>query len=135
MTQHFVTFYSPGTFVAETTTKPIDTWDVDQAVAMSKGICERYNARPYGFQFSTRTRTNQDLGGKETTRSPMYYLDCAVETLEEIKARQNPKDRILIRNMESNGWDRVVSPRTGWKWVRPLRDGDVVLPVKRRFKL
>jgi hypothetical protein len=29
--QHFVTFYSPGTFFAETSEKPIDSWDVEKA--------------------------------------------------------------------------------------------------------
>lgn len=38
MEQHFVTFYSPGTFVAETTAKPVESWDVDLAVAMSSDI-------------------------------------------------------------------------------------------------
>ena len=54
MQRHFVTFYSPGTIVAETTTREIDSWNVDDAVAMSRFIQERYGARPYGFRFSTR---------------------------------------------------------------------------------
>ena len=45
--QHFVTFYSPGTFVSETSTEPIDSWDVEKAVAMSRGIVERHGAKPY----------------------------------------------------------------------------------------
>lgn len=28
MEAHFVTFFSPGTFVAEDTTKPIDSWNL-----------------------------------------------------------------------------------------------------------
>ena len=56
MKAHFVTFYSPGTFVAETTTKPIPSWDVDLAVAMASDIRERHGALAYGFRFSTRAR-------------------------------------------------------------------------------
>ena len=48
MEKHFVTFYSPGTFAAETSRKPIESWDVDKAVAMSKEIKERHGALPYG---------------------------------------------------------------------------------------
>src|SRR5258708_40344118 len=48
MQKHFVTFYSPGTFVAETTTKPIDKWDVDTAVQMAQGGSRTNGAPPYG---------------------------------------------------------------------------------------
>ena len=34
MKKHFVTFLSPGTFVSETTTKPIASWSVEKAKAM-----------------------------------------------------------------------------------------------------
>lgn len=128
MEQHFVTFYSPGTFVAETTTKPIDAWDVNRAVEMALHICERYHARPYGFRFHTRARTDQELDSTEVARSGMYYLNCKVETLADIQAQQDPKDKILISNMECNRWDRIVTPKQGWRWAQPLLDGDVVLP-------
>ena len=69
MKKHFVTFYSPGTFVAEQTTKPIDSWDVELAVSMSGEIKERYGALPYGFQFSTRERGENDLDSHEVETS------------------------------------------------------------------
>lgn len=127
--KHFVTFYSPGTFVAEASEKPIDSWDVDQAVEMSKGITERYNAHPYGFRFSTRSRGPEDLDSKQSATSPMYYLGGIVRTLEEIKAKNDPKDRILISNMEGNGYSRVISAASGWSWTQPLHDEDVVLDL------
>ena len=40
--KHFVTYYSPGTFVAETTEEPIDSWDVEVAKKRAKNIKERY---------------------------------------------------------------------------------------------
>lgn len=66
MKKHFVTFFSPGTFVSETSEKPIDSWDVDTAVEMSTQILERHGARPYGFRFSTRERGQEDLDSKVT---------------------------------------------------------------------
>ena len=126
--QHFVTFYSPGTFVSEETTKPIDAWDVEKAKALARTITERYSATPYGFQFTTRSRTDEELDSRVVARSPMYWLGGKVETLEELKARAtSADDRILVENMESNGWDRIITNTNSWRWTQPLRPDDVVL--------
>lgn len=130
MKQHFVTFLSPGTFVAEQTTKPIDSWDVDEAVKMAKKIKERYGARPYGFQFSTRERGPNDLDSKETKVSGTYYLGGKVETLKELEARNDPKEEILRSNMRCNGWAKIVTNTNSWKWTQPLQKSDTVLDVK-----
>ena len=127
-TQHFVTFLSPGTFVAETDTKPIKSWNVSSARRMAKKIVQRYNAVPYGFYFTTRGRSSKELNSHEMSRSAMYYLPhCRVETLDEIRQRNDPRESILVSNMECNGWDRVVTTIDGWKWCQPLKKGDVVL--------
>jgi len=127
MQKHFVTFFSPGTFVAETTEKPVDSWDVEAAKSMARSIKERYGATPYGFRFSTRERKDDELDSKETKRSPMYYLGGKVETLAQVKKRATDKDRILIANMECNGWSRIITNDNSWRVTRPLEKGDVVL--------
>jgi hypothetical protein len=125
--QHFVTFFSPGTFVAEHTTKPVDEWDVPTAQRMAAEVKERHGAVPYAFQFTTRERGEADLDSHETGRSGMYYIGGRILTIEEVRAAADPADRILLRNMECNGWDRVWQTTTGWAWTQPLKDGDVVL--------
>src|SRR3990167_5921463 len=127
MEKHFVTFYSPGTFVAETTTKPVESWDVEVAKEMARRIKERHGAVPYGFEFTTRTRSEEDLDSKVTATSPMYYLGGKVEPLEEVKARATYKELILVSNMESNGWDRIITNDNTWRWTQPLKQTDVVL--------
>ncbi len=124
---HFVTFYSPGTFVAETSTKPIQLWDVDAAKTMARAITERYNATPYGFRFTTRSRGQKDLDSKVTATSPLYYLGGIVETLAQVKARATEKDRILISNMEGNGLKKIITNTNSWRWTQPLEATDVVL--------
>jgi hypothetical protein len=74
MKKHFVTFCSPGTLVSETTTKDIDSWDVQEASKMARRIKERHGAVPYGFYFSTRERGEEDLDSTVTKTSHMYYL-------------------------------------------------------------
>ena len=127
MEKHFVTFYSPGTVVAETSETEIDSWDVPKAVEMSKEITERYGAKPYGFTFSTRTRDDNELDSHISKKSGTYYLGGEILTLEQLKAQKDPRNEILISNMECNGWKKVVINTNSWEWTQPLHDGDVVL--------
>ena len=129
MKAHFVSFLSPGTFVSEETVKPIESWDIDEAVAMSRDITERYNARPYAFRFLTRERGPDDLDSHETERSGLYFLGGVVETVEQVEARNDPSERILLANMKGNDWDRVVVNKNSWSWTQPLQDGDTILDV------
>lgn len=127
MTRHFVTFYSPGTFVHEETSKPIHAWDTKKAVEMARGITERHGATPFCFRFSTRHRDNDELDSRVVKNSGRFFLGGNILTLKEIKARKDKDDRILISNMESNGMARVVENNNSWKSVQPLEADDVVL--------
>ena len=129
MKKNFVVFMSPGTFVAEMTQKEIDFWDVSKAVEMSKNIKERYGSIPYGFYFITRERGENDFDSKETKRSSMYYLGGKILTLEELKSRNDPKDKTLISNMECNNWDKVIINDNSWRWTQPLKHDDKVLEL------
>jgi hypothetical protein len=125
--KHFVTFYSPGTFIAEDTTLEAPSWDVKWAAEKAREICARHAAKPYGFQFTTRSRGPEDLDSEVSATSPLYYLGGKVETLAEVKARATPDDSILVSNMECNGFDRIITNNNSWRWTQPLRDTDVVL--------
>jgi hypothetical protein len=129
MEKHFVTFFSPGTFVAEETTKPIESWDIHKAVAMAKEVKERYNALPYGFQFSTRARGERDLDSTVIKTSGLYYLGGKIETVEDVAKRNDPKEKILLSNMKGNGWDKIVVNTNSWKWTQPLKADDTVLDL------
>lgn len=130
MQRHFVEFLSPGTFVSEVTQKPIDAWNVDVAVRMAGEICERHNARPYGFRFITRGRKDDDLDSKVIDRSGIYYLGGKIRTAEEVLAGTDPKERILRSNVERNSIKRIVENNNSWLFTAPLNDDDVVLDVK-----
>ena len=125
--QHFVTFYSPGTFTAEQSTKPIPSWDVDAAMAMARSVEERYGAVPYGFRFTTRGREADELDSREIAKSNFYYLGGRIETIDDVRRRGDPKETVLLCNMECNGWDRIVVNDNSWRWTQPLNAGDVVL--------
>lgn len=119
--------------MAETTQKEIGSWDIEKAKKMAYDIKERHGATPYGFQFITRERGEKDFDSKETKRSNMYFLGGKVWTLTDLKSKNNPKDKILISNMEINGWDKIIENNNSWKWTQPLKHGDEILsfePIK-----
>ena len=126
--QNYVTFLSPGTLVAEERTKPVDLWDVGQAVEMSKSVTGgRYGATPFAFYFTTRGRDDGDLDSREIARSGHYFLHARIETFREIEKRADPKESILLSNMRVNGWDSVVRNQDGYEWTQPLREGDTII--------
>lgn len=131
MKAHFVTFYSPGTFVAEESTLPIAAWSTVVAMDMARGIKERYGATPYGFHFTTRERKDNELDSKVAKTSRMYFLGGRIETIAQVAKRADPKESILLSNMRGNGWNRIVVNDNSWRWTQPLNKGDVVLDYKR----
>ncbi len=127
MIKHFVIFFSPGTLFSEQTEKSINSWDVGKAVKMAKKIKERHGATPYGFCFTSRGRKDDELDSKEIRRSGTYFLGGKVLTLKDVKERNDPKDKILISNMESNHFNKVIENCNSWKTVQPLSRKDKVL--------
>jgi hypothetical protein len=127
MKAHFVTFESPGTFFHESTQLPIYDWDVDLAAEMAHSIKERYNATPFAFYFTTRERKEHELDSKVIKTSGRYFLGGKVETLEEVKRRNDPKEEILVSNMEGNHWGKIVINTNSWKVAQPLLAEDTVL--------
>ena len=115
--KNYVTFYSPGTLFSEITRKEIAIWDIQDAVEISKTIKERYGASPYAFRFEN-----------EEEKSKMYYISGKIKTLREIEEENNKENRILISNMRSNGWGKVVYTFTPYKAVHPFdEENDILL--------
>lgn len=131
--QDFVVFYSPGTFMSEETRKPIDSWNVEKAMEMAHDITERHGATPHGFRFVTYENKGT-LNSEQTAKSNFYWLGGRIETLAEIEQRNDPSERILRSNMQSNGYDKVVVNDNSYRFTGPLMEGDVVLPFIVRRK-
>jgi hypothetical protein len=134
MEKHFVMFYGPGTFVAESTQREIDSWDVPTAVKMAKDIVFRYGSKPYGFRFATYYREDDELDSHISRKSNIHYLGGKVQTLSELKANNRPEDAILISNMEANKVNRVLTTTTPYTWSSFLEDGDVVLNLGEEYE-
>lgn len=129
MEKHFVTFCSPGTIIDEVTIREVDSWNVEKAAQMSLEIIERYGSRPYCFFFTTRSRGENDLDSTETARSGKFYLGGELVTLADLKAENDPQKDILIRNMESNGYEKVVRTKTPYVHYGYIGEKDTILEV------
>lgn len=134
MKKHFVTFYSPGTFVHEDSSFTIDSWDIEVAKDMAHGIVERHGATPFGFKFTTRSRGDGDLDSKVSATSPMYYLGGKIETRDEVEARNSPDEKILRLNMKSNNIERIIVNDNSYRSTHALQSTDVVLDWTPRRK-
>lgn len=126
MKKHFVVFYSPGTFFDEQTERPVDKWDVEKATTLAHDISECHGATPFGFQFVTRGRTDKDLDSKVIKRSAMYHLGGKIMSLSQVK-KEMPDQKILIGNMENNGWNKIIININSWKHTCVFGDKDTLL--------
>ena len=139
MRKHYVTFVSPGTFFAETTRKEIASWDTAEAARMAGEIVERHGARPYGFHFTTEvTRDPVPDGeggtlrveGRQVAEGPTHFLGGEVLTYDQIEARRDPKESILLSNMRGNRWPLVIENRNSYRSVQPFEETSVVVDPK-----
>mgnify|MGYP001075992274 CR=1 FL=1 len=123
MEKHFVVFYSPGTFVSESTEKEIEKWDVNKASQMSREIKERHGAKPYGFKFFTKESDGWEP--KVVKTSGMYFLGGKIMSYDDIP--NNEENKILKSNMKNNGWDYVIENTNSWKVTLPFEKNDILL--------
>ena len=132
--RHKVTFYSPGTFFNEQSTRHVQTWSIKDALTLAKGILERYGARPFGFQFSSwETIEGQELGDfkvepKLLRRSGTIYFNGKIRTKEEVLAGTDPEEEILRSNVRCNDYDIVqgIDP-DNYRWTQEFNEDDLLV--------
>lgn len=124
MIKHYVTFYSPGTFMPEETTKEIESWDIKKAKDMANNIVERYNSRPYGFMFTTRSRGTKDFDSKKSDESKFYFLPGGtLYTGEEFCKKFTDKEHEIARfNIKTNGINKIYVIDTPFRSTLPVDD-------------
>jgi hypothetical protein len=134
--KHFITFYSPGTFFSESTCKSIPEWDVPLAVKMAGEIVERYDAKPFGFKFSTSIISDpvpDEEGGllqvepKMIASSGMYHINGRLRTYDDVVNDNSEKDRILRLNMRCEDSCIVVETRNSYLSTHSFFEEDFVV--------
>jgi hypothetical protein len=115
----FVQFFYQGLMFAETSTQDVENLDPYSVVWPDHAYAFTMHRREDVIDGkSVYTGVSYQIGGT------YYHHDSKVETLDEVRKR--PDCKILIQNMESNGWDLVVWNRFGG-FPQPFGDRDVVL--------
>lgn len=136
MISNKVTFYSPGTFMSESSTFDVDDWDIKNAVTLSEKVTERYGAKPYAFAFQTYhvlpDITDADgvkykVEPKFVTKSGLFFLGGKLETYDDVVARKDPKESILRDNMRFNGMWIVCINTNSYKSTLPFNETDSIV--------
>ncbi len=116
--KHYVTFYYPGILMNEEETRLISSRR--DKIEIPKGS--------FGYRFFDRTETELDgetLKGKPKNHSGIHYLGKKM-SLAEVK-KELPAEKILISNMECNGYKHVVKTIRGN--FQPLERRDKIICV------
>ena len=116
----YVEYLHAGSFFSETTTKVTNTNCVNTIKSyLPNGA--------FGFRFYERevqVINNEELKGSPKNYSGWHYVGVKL-SLEDVKYK-HPDKRILISNMENNGYSHVVFTKFG-QFI-PVGSKDVVLP-------
>jgi hypothetical protein len=102
-----------------------DSWEEEVS---NRQIPKELPKHAYAFRFFSRTvvQTNdgETLKGDKKDYSGWHYFGHKeIYTLDEVKEK-HPEHRILISNMESNNWKRVIEYPNG-KWYN-MNDNDTI---------
>ena len=120
MQKTYVEILYPGAFVSGTEVRPVDSRD--PAKFQAPEGC-------FGYRFFDREEVvsgDEVLAGKPKNYSETHYFGKAM-TVDEVKS-EVPNSRILVSNMQENGWDRVVKTRCGN--FQPLTSLDTIVAEK-----
>lgn len=113
-------FYMPGVIEAETSRKYFDNLPNPEEI--------EFPEHAYAFEIYQREDIIKDgktyEGDTEQIGKTYYHPDSKITNLEETK--MHPDTDILIRNMEYNGWDKVIWTR--WdSWPQPYDENKILI--------
>ena len=111
--EHWVEYRFPGTLFSETSTKQLNGPD------LASEAHKNFPRNAFGFQlFDVRVRKGKLEDGEKITqrdrinKDTMYFPGGKVYSVNDIKALSGDH-RVLISNMEGNGWTHVVKTCQG----------------------
>ncbi len=130
-TKHYVNFLTPGILFSESTERPIEEWNIKQAIYLAK----KFDMLPYAFQFSTWLETDPIIieeekfvtKPKKKKESGLYYLTGLVRSAKSILAGTDEKENILRSNVKCNNFKAIIQNSNSWLSTTPFYKDDVVI--------
>ena len=120
-TMRWVKFYSPNILCADTWTEDVTGDDPNEVVWPERAYAFRMYYRVDVYIDGERFKGDNQGGGVT-----YYHPDSKVESIDEVRARNNPEDSTLLGNMECNGWSHIIWTRWG-NWPQPYESDTVVV--------
>ena len=118
MLKHYVEFFYLSSIIPHPICQEIETRT--HPIKLPEGA--------YAYRYFSREEIEHEgetLYGEKKDYSPKTYYG-EILTLEQIKALPG-NHWILISNMKSNGWDKIVKTICGN--IQPLKKGDIVISI------
>ena len=116
MLKHYVTFLYPGIFLSEESSKEVKSRDEKFEVPKT---CFAY----YFWDREEQEIRGEILKGEAKNKSGLFYFG-ELMTVKDVEEKL-PKERVLLSNMRSNNWDKIVRTRRGN--FQPFNKGDKIL--------
>jgi hypothetical protein len=112
--ESYITFFFAGSFTADTSKRLVLSLD-PAAIEWPESA--------YAARFSQRDTIDHEgvvfVGKEKDVSKLLYRAGSRVDSLQEIKDREDPHDGILISNMEINGWPAMIYTHFG-NWPQPF---------------
>lgn len=113
----YVSAYSPGTFVSESSSYKVEDKCLKTAIKKISKTIERHGAKPYGFRFEDGN--GKSLGG-------MYYVTGRLIKFEEISDNDEELS-ILKLNMRCNNFPIVIENKNSYRFTGPFNPEDCII--------
>ncbi len=122
-----VTFYRPGSFFSEESTQEVTTHDPKEIAKLAPEHSFCFTIRDYVAKTTIVDGEEFEKTEAEGESTGRFYIGGSVYTVDEMRAQfgEDSDKRILISNMESNGWPAVIQCKTG-NW-QPFGEKDELL--------
>lgn len=127
---YLVTYYSPGTFFAETSAYKFDNFFLRHFVKKAESITERYNAKPYGFCVEKYEEIVGLPNGFECKPKLLekaegtFFINGKVVFSRDL---DKEKDGIFISNLERNSQGVGITSTNSYRFNSYFSESDFIV--------